>query len=185
MIKHLISSSDLTKADYDEFLRRMNYFIKNGISPNLARGKIVSTLFFQPSTRTMNAFQSGILRMGGGWIGVMGEKGLSMEKGESFEDTIREYSCFSDLITVRHPDDDSAERAAQNSFVPVLNCGSGSREHAVGAVWMVMFLKHYLKRPIEGITIGVYGTPEINRATKALVPILGYYGINLIIDDLG
>ncbi|HEY4512807.1 MAG TPA: hypothetical protein VJH63_04130 [Candidatus Paceibacterota bacterium] len=185
MIKHLISSSDLTKADYDEFLRRMNYFIKNGISPNLARGKIVSTLFFQPSTRTMNAFQSGILRMGGGWIGVMGEKGLSMEKGESFEDTIREYSCFSDLITVRHPDDDSAERAAQNSFVPVLNCGSGSREHAIASPWIIMIMAYFLKRPLQGLKVGIYGTPEINRVSKALVPIFGHYGIELFIDDLG
>lgn len=185
MIKHLISSSDLTKADYDDFLRRMNYFIKNGISPDLARGKIVSTLFFQPSTRTMNAFQSGILRMGGGWIGVMGEKGLSMEKGESFEDTIREYSCFSDIITVRHPDDDSAERAAKNSFVPVLNCGSGSREHAVSAPWILMIMAYFLKRPLQGLKVGIYGTPEINRVSKALVPIFGHYGIELFVDDLG
>ncbi|TSC60969.1 MAG: aspartate carbamoyltransferase catalytic subunit [Parcubacteria group bacterium Gr01-1014_107] len=186
-IKHLISSSDLAKKDYDEMLRRFNYFKNKGVSPDLARGKIVSTLFFQPSTRTMNAFQSAIIRMGGGWIGVMGEKGLSMEKGESFEDTIREYSCFSDLIALRHPDDDSAERAAKHSFVPVLNCGSGSREHAVGTPWIVMMMSYYLKKQesFQGLKIGIYGTPEINRATKSIVPILGMYGVELFIDDLG
>lgn len=183
--KHLISSSDLTKSDYDKLTNAASHFLKNGISPDLARGKIVSTLFFQPSTRTMNAFQSSIIRMGGGWIGVTGAEGLSMSKGESFEDTIREYSCFSDLIALRHPDDDSAERAAKNSFVPVLNCGSGSREHAIGAPWAIMSMSYYLKKPLQGIKIGIYGTPEINRASKALLPVFGMYGLDVYVDDLG
>jgi len=184
-LKHLISSNDLSKSDYDEILKRFEYFEKNGISPELARGKIVSTLFFQPSTRTMNMFQSSILRMGGGWIGTIGEQGLSMEKGESLEDTVREYSCFSDLIALRHQDDDSAERCAPYSYVPLLYCGSGSKEHAVGTPWIICNMFHYLKRPLQGTKIGIYGTPEINRATKSMVPILGYYGVELFIDDLG
>lgn len=184
-LRHLISSSDFSKADYDEVLRRSRYFLKNGISPDLCRGKIVATLFFQPSTRTMNAFQSGMLRAGGGWIGVMGEKGLSMEKGETLEETIREYSSFADLIALRHPDDDAAERAAAAASVPVMNSGCGSREHAVATPLLLALFEHYLKRPLNGVRIGIYGTPEINRATKALVPILGFYGVDLVIDDLG
>ncbi len=184
-MKHLVYSKDLTKKDYDELLRRFQYFVENGISPDLARGKIVSTLFFQPSTRTMNAFQAGILRLGGGWIGVMGEEGLSMEKGESFEDTIREYSSFSDLIVLRHPDDDSAERAAKHSFVPVLNGGSGSREHAIAAPYVLMVVRYFVKKPLEGLKVGIYGTPEINRVTKAMMPIFGMYGMDVVIDDLG
>lgn len=184
-MKHLISSKDLSKQDYDEILRRFDYFDTNGISPELAKGKIVSTLFFQPSTRTMNMFQSSIIRLGGGWIGVTGEAGLSMEKGESLEETIREYSCFSDLIALRHPDDDSAERCAPYSYVPLLNCGSGSREHAVATPWVICNMYHYLKRPFDGLKVGIYGTPEINRVTKAMVPIFGFYGVELFVDDLG
>lgn len=183
--KHLIYSKDLSKKDYDELLRRFSVLAAKGISPDLARGKIVATLFFQPSTRTMNVFQSAMLRMGGGWIGVMGTEGISMEKGETLEDTIREYSCFADAIVLRHPDDDSAERAAKNSFVPILNGGSGSREHAVGTPWILMNLAHFLKRPLTGLKIGIYGTPEINRVTKAMVPIFGMYGMELVVDDLG
>jgi aspartate carbamoyltransferase catalytic subunit len=185
-VKHLINSSDLTKADYESMIKTFKYFIENGISPDLAKGKIVSTLFFQPSTRTMNAFQAAILRMGGGWIGVTGEEGLSMGKGESFEDTIREYSCFADIIALRHPDDDSADRAAANSFVPVLNCGSGTREHAAATPWMLMFMAQYLTKPLDGnLKIGIYGTPEINRASKALLPIFGMFGLDVYVDDLG
>jgi hypothetical protein len=65
-IKHLVNSADLSKADYEDIIKRFNYFLKNGISPDLCRGKILSTLFFQPSTRTMSAFQTGMMRMGGG-----------------------------------------------------------------------------------------------------------------------
>jgi aspartate carbamoyltransferase catalytic subunit len=185
-IKHLINSSDLIKKDYDELLAFFDHFTKKGIPSDMARGKVVATLFFQPSTRTMTAFQSAMIRMGGGWVGVSGDtSGISMGKGESFEDTIREYSCFADAIALRHQDDDSAERAAQNSFVPILNCGSGSREHAVAAPWMIMALQHHVKKPLKGLKVGIYGTPEINRVTKAMVPIFGMYGIDLVIDDLG
>lgn len=184
-IKHLVNSSDLTKDDYLEILRRFDYFIHNGISTDLMRGKIAATLFFQPSTRTMNMFQSGAIRAGGGWVGVMGEKGLSMEKGETLEETIREYGSFADIIALRHPDDDSAERAASASFVPVLNCGSGSREHAVAVPIVLANLQHYAKRPLNGMKIGIYGTPEINRVTKAMVPIFGHFGMELVVDDLG
>jgi aspartate carbamoyltransferase catalytic subunit len=71
------------------------------------------------------------------------------------------------------------------SFVPVLNGGSGSREHAIAAPWVLMAMQYYLKKPLQGIKVGIYGTPEINRVTKAMVPIFGMYGIDLVIDDLG
>jgi len=184
-IKHLVNSQDIGKEGYDEVIRRSRLFIEKGIPTDLLAGKVVATLFFQPSTRTMNSFQSAFLRAGGGWVGVMGEQGLSMEKGESFEDTIRDYGNFADCIAVRHPGDDSAERAAAVSQVPILNCGSGSREHASGTSMMLGNLAMYLKKPFEGLKVGVYGTPEINRATKALVPVLGWYNMDLFIDDLG
>jgi len=183
--KHFVNSGDLTRRDYDEILRRFHHFIDKGISPDLCRGKIVATLFFQPSTRTMNMFQSAMLRAGGGWIGVMGEEGLSMGKGETLEDTIREYSTYADIIALRHQDDDSAERAAKASYVPVLNSGSGSREHAVSVPWTLCNLSYFLRQPLRGLRVGIYGTPEINRVTKAMVPIFGMYGMELLIDDLG
>jgi len=185
MLKHLVYSRDLKKEEYDEIIRRFTKFVKEGISPDLCRGKVVATLFFQPSTRTMTCFQSAMLRAGGGWIGVMGEKGLSMEKGETLEDTIKEYGSFADCIVLRHPDDDSAERAAKVSTVPLINGGSGSREHGVAVAMILCQTSHYLQRSLEGLKIGIYGTPEINRVTKAMVPIFGFYGIDLVIDDLG
>jgi len=184
-VKHLVWSQDLKKEEYQEILRRFHHFVDHGISPDLARGKVVATLFFQPSTRTMNSFQSGMVKAGGGWIGVTGEQGLSMEKGETLEETIREYSGFADCIVLRHPDDDSAPRAAAAASVPFINGGSGSKEHASGTALMLCSLEHLMKKPIAGTKVGIYGTPEINRASKALVPILGMFGVELYVDDLG
>ena len=184
-IKHLIYSQDLNKADYDEILRRTKKFIDEGISPDLARGKIIANLFFQPSTRTMLAFQTGMMRMGGSSVTILSEQGLSMEKGESFEDTIRTFSGLVDCIVLRHADDDSAERAREVSMVPVINGGSGSKEHGVAAVMMLAGWAKHLKRPLAGLKVGLYGTPEINRVCKALIPIMGLYGMELIVDDLG
>jgi len=184
-LKHLIYSQDLDKTGYEEIFRRSKQFSDSGIPPQLCEGKVVATLFFQPSTRTMMAFQTAMLRAGGGWIGVTGEKGLSAEKGESFEDTIRTFGALSDIIALRHPDDQAAENAGKVSLVPVINGGSGSKEHAIGAAMMLFTWLNNLKRPLEGLKIGLYGTPQINRVTKALVPIMGMYGMHLVIDDLG
>lgn len=184
-IKHLISSQDVDKKGYDDILRRFKKFMDEGISPDLCKGKVVATLFFQPSTRTMMGFQSAMLRAGGGWIGVTDDKAISMGKGESFEDTIKTFGMFADIIALRHPDDDSAEKAAKASLVPVINGGSGSKEHAVAAISLLCDWCHNLKRPLEGLSVGIYGTPEINRCCKALVPAMGMYGMSVVIDDLG
>lgn len=184
-VKHLVYSKDLSRAEYDEIFRRFAHFMQNGIPNDLMRGKVVATLFFQPSTRTMNMFQSAMLRAGGGWIGVTDENDISMGKGETLEETIREYCSFADCIVLRHPDDDSAERSAGVSTVPFINGGAGSREHGVAGGLILCMMQHYLKRPLDGLKIGIYGTPEINRATKAIVPLLGRYGVELYIDDLG
>src|SRR4051794_12877996 len=118
-MKHIVRSQDIDRAGYDEINRRAAKFISEGIPNDLASGKVVATLFFQPSTRTMTMFQSAIIRAGGGWVGVTDESNISMGKGETLEDTIREYGSFADAIVLRHPDDDSAERAAAVSTVPL------------------------------------------------------------------
>lgn len=182
--KNLVWSSDMSKKDYDQFLKTSKQFIKNGVPKDIFKGRVGSSLFFQPSTRTMIAFQSAMIRGGGGWIGVSGVSGLSMEKGESLEDTVRAFSSHSDVLIIRHQDEDSAVRAAASSFVPVINGGSGSKEHAVAGVVILADIYHYLGR-IDNLKIGIYGTPGINRCVKALVPVLGHYGVRLVVDDLG
>jgi aspartate carbamoyltransferase catalytic subunit len=184
-IQHIVSATDLSKETYDEIVRRSRLFVRDGIPKNVFESKVASTLFFQPSTRTSTMFQSAAIRGGGGWIGVSGDSALSMAKGESLEDTIKSFAEVSDIIALRHGDDDSAERAAQVSSVPVVNCGSGSREHGVGSAMMLCILAEYLQVPLTGAKIGIYGTPQINRAVKAMLPIFGMYNTEVFVDDLG
>jgi len=182
--RNILSSQDLTKAEYNKILDMAIDYLNKGIPETAFDRKVAGTLFFLPSTRTMLGFQSGAIMGGGGWIGTTSEKGLSMEKGETFEDTIKTFSSFADIIVVRHPDDDAAERGAKTSLVPLINAGCGSKEHAMSPLMQLFAWRANSKKSLEGLTVGIYGTPGINRVCKSILPILGYYKMKLLIDDL-
>lgn len=184
-MRHLVRSTDLGAAEWGDVLRRFDAFIDGGIRSDLCRGKVVGTFFFQPSTRTMLCFQSALLRAGGGYVGVSGGTGLSIDKGEDLEDTVRECSSFADALVLRHPDPTAAERAARASSVPVLNAGCGSSEHAVAVAMMLCSLKHGAARPLDEMAVGFYGAPSESRVAKSLLPILGHFGVRVLVDDLG
>lgn len=179
--RHLVCSQDIDKAGYDEIMRRAESFLAGGIPSRLMEGKVVATLFFQPSTRTQARFQSAIIRAGGGWLGDA--RNTYDGKSESLEDTVRTFSDYADIIVLRHPQPDAAEMGARVSRVPVLNGGNGTKEHATGAGFMLYNIRHYLGH-VEGATIGFYGPAECSRCAKALLPLLGYYGANVFVDDL-
>lgn len=181
--KHLIHSEDINKAGYDEIFRRASKFLKEGIPPHLMEGKVVATLFFQGSTRTQAAFQSAMIRSGGGWLGVSDANNTSMSKGETLEDTVRTFGGYSDIIVLRHPQDDATEVGARSSRVPVINAGNGNKEHAIGGAMMILNIYHFLGR-LQGIKVGAYGPAEFSRAFKAMIKILGYYGVQVFIDDI-
>lgn len=181
--KHLISSTDIDKSGYDEIFRRAKKFLDSGIPTDLMKGKVVGTLFFQPSTRTQACFQSAMIRSGGGWLGVSDVHATSMEKGETLEDTVRTFGGYTDIIVLRHPQANATEIGAKDSRVPVLNGGNGNQEHALGGGLMLFNIYNFLGK-LSGIKVGAYGTCEFSRAFKATVKILGYYGVELYIDDL-
>jgi aspartate carbamoyltransferase catalytic subunit len=185
MPKHFLHTSNFKKDDYEELFRRSVKLIKDGIPPDLCKSKVAASLFFLPSTRTMISTQTAMIHAGGGWVGVQGEQGLSMEKGESFEDTVRAFGEVSDVIVLRHPDDDAAERAAKHSMnCPVINGGCGSTEHAMAGTMLMALFNEYLGR-LEGLKIGIYGTPGINRCVKAMLPVMGYYNLEVVADNFG
>lgn len=177
-MKHLVNSMDLTKEEYLSIFEQGMNFVKNGIPNDALKNKVIATVFLQPSTRTMSAFQSVAIRAGGGWIGTTDPKAISISKGETLEDTIKTYSSFADLIAIRHEEDDSAERAADVSAVPIINCGAGTREHAVGAA-MILFNILAHAEEIRGKKIGIYGTPGINRICHAMIPVMGFFNMDL------
>lgn len=126
--KSLISINDYSKEDIIRTLDLAEGFEKN---PNqkLLEGKVIATLFFEPSTRTRLSFESAINRLGGKVIGFASKDSSSVQKGESLKDTIKTVNNYCDLIIMRHPLEGSARYASEVADVPVINAGDGANQH--------------------------------------------------------
>lgn len=126
--KSLISITDFTKEEYLKIMRLAEDFEAN---PNqkLLQGKVIATLFFEPSTRTRLSFETAINRLGGKIIGFSDSSSSSVSKGETLHDTIKMVSNYADMIIMRHPMEGSARYASEISSVPIINAGDGANQH--------------------------------------------------------
>ncbi len=126
--RSLVSIDDLSKEEILKVLDLAEGFEKN---PNqrILEGKVVATLFFEPSTRTRLSFESAVNRLGGRVIGFSEASTSSVSKGESLKDTILTVSNYSDLIVMRHPIEGSARYASEVAKVPIINAGDGANQH--------------------------------------------------------
>jgi len=126
--KNLISITDFSKEEYLKIMELSSQFEENP-SQSLLKGKVIATLFFEPSTRTRLSFETAINRLGGKIIGFSDSNSSSVSKGETLHDTIKMVSNYADLIIMRHPLEGSARYAAEVSDVPVINAGDGANQH--------------------------------------------------------
>ncbi|MCE1198943.1 MAG: aspartate carbamoyltransferase [Marinilabiliales bacterium] len=126
--KNLISITDFSKEEYLKIMELSRYFEENP-NQSLLKGKVIATLFFEPSTRTRLSFETAISRLGGKIIGFSDSNSSSVSKGETLHDTIKMVSNYADLIIMRHPLEGSARYAAEVSDVPVINAGDGANQH--------------------------------------------------------
>lgn len=126
--RSLISITDFTKEEYLKIMRLAEDFEAN---PNqkLLQGKVIATLFFEPSTRTRLSFETAINRLGGKIIGFSDSSSSSVSKGETLHDTIKMVSNYADMIIMRHPLEGSARYASEVSSVPIINAGDGANQH--------------------------------------------------------
>lgn len=124
----LVSINDLSKEEIFKVLDLAEEFEKNP-SQKIMDGKVVATLFFEPSTRTRLSFESAVNRLGGRVIGFSEASSTSVSKGESLKDTILTVANYSDLIVMRHPVEGSARFASEVSPVPIINAGDGANQH--------------------------------------------------------
>ncbi|HAX25374.1 MAG TPA: aspartate carbamoyltransferase [Chloroflexi bacterium] len=135
-------------------------------------GKILATLFFEPSTRTRLSFESSMLRLGGNVISSeSAEHTSSAVKGESIEDTIRIVEAYADAIAIRHPLAGAAETAASVASVPILNAGDGPREHPTQALLDLYTIYDELGR-IDDLTVALVGDLRFGRAPRSLAMLL-------------
>jgi len=165
--KDLISITDYSKADYLRILELAAEFEQN---PNqrLLEGKVVASLFFEPSTRTRLSFETAINRLGGRIIGFSDAGSSSVSKGESLHDTTRMVSNYADLIVMRHPLEGSARYAAEIADVPVINAGDGANQHPTQTLLdMYSILK--TQGTLDNINIFMVGDLKYGRTVHSLL----------------
>lgn len=171
-LKHFIESQQLNKTLIFDLFKDADKFRRGKVKPIL-RGKILASLFYEPSTRTRWSFESAMLRLGGKTIGTENAAQFSSAvKGESLEDTIRVVSNYADCIVIRHYDEGSAKRAAELSKVPVINGGDGRGQHPTQALLDLYTIYRELGR-IDKIHIAMVGDLAYGRTTRSLAYLLG------------
>ena len=129
-MKSLIDILELSEQEIMELVNTAGDIIDHPAEyAHKCDGKILATLFFEPSTRTRLSFESAMLSLGGKVLGFSEAKSSSAAKGESVADTVRTVSCYSDIIAMRHPKEGAPLVATQHSLVPVINAGDGGHNH--------------------------------------------------------
>lgn len=174
--RDLVSIRGLERGDVEFLLERaevMATVAKDKKSIHALDGAVLASLFFEPSTRTRFSFDSAMYRLGGKVIGFSGATGTSIEKGESFEDTIRMVEAYANAIVIRHPETGAAARAAEVADVPVINAGDGGNEHPTQAL-LDLFTIRKEKGAIDGLKVMITGDLKNGRTVHSLC-----YGLSL------
>ncbi len=144
---------------------------------DLLQGRLLTTMFYEPSTRTSSSFDAAMQRLGGRTIAVSAASS-SVKKGETLQDTIRSLASYSDAIALRHPDEESADIAAKFSPVPILNGGNGSREHPTQAFLDLFTIREELGT-VNGITVTFMGDLKYGRPVHSLCRLLRHYQVRV------
>ncbi|MEJ2260265.1 MAG: hypothetical protein P8X83_01200 [Nitrosopumilaceae archaeon] len=143
----------------------------------ICKGKTLSYLFYEPSTRTRLSFESAIALIGGNSLGISDISSSSTQKGESLADTVKIMSIYSDVLVLRHPLDGSSRFASEISSKPVINAGSGTEEHPTQAIQDLFTIKKE-KKKIDGLKIGIVGDLKYGRTVYSLLYGLGNYDVD-------
>jgi aspartate carbamoyltransferase catalytic subunit len=178
--KDIISVLDFDKKLIEEIFSVayiMEKYAKS-IGPSLLKGKIMASLFFEPSTRTRLSFEAAMYRLGGNVIGFTSAEASSVAKGETLSDTIKTVENYCDCIVLRHPAEGAAKLAAELSNVPVINAGSGAQEHPTQALLDIYTIKRELGK-VDGLEIGIVGDLKYGRTVHSLVYALSLFDVNL------
>lgn len=135
---------------------------------HLCDGRILATLFYEPSTRTRLSFEAAMLNLGGHVLGFPSETVSSASKGESVADTIRVVSCYADIVAMRHPKEGAPFRASRYSRIPVINAGDGGHQHPTQTMTDLMTIRTRMGR-LDNLTIGLCGDLKFGRTVHSLI----------------
>ena len=177
--RDIISIKDFTREEIDYILNiaaAMEPIAKSGST--MLRGKILATLFYEPSTRTRLSFESAMHRLGGTAIGFAEAEIASVRKGENLADTMRVVENYADIIVLRHPLEGAARLAAEFANAPIINAGSGAEEHPTQALLDFYTIKKELGK-IDGLNIALVGDLRFGRTVHSLAYALSLYDVKL------
>jgi len=177
--RDIISIEDFSQAEINHILdvtKTMEPFAKTG--SDILKGKILATLFFEPSTRTRLSFETAMLKLGGNYIGFAEPDITSARKGENLADTIRTVENYADVIALRHSLEGSAKMAAEFSKVPIINGGTGAQEHPTQAL-IDLYTMRKEKGKIDGLKVALVGDLRYGRTVHSLAYALALYNVEL------
>ena len=173
--RNLIQPEDFSVEEIIQILSLSQNIIENPSKySRVCEGKLLATLFYEPSTRTRLSFESAMYRLGGSVVGFSEPNSSSVSKGESLGDTIRTVSCYADVIVMRHPVAGSAEEAAKYTEIPFINAGDGGNQHPTQTLTDLLTIKS-LKGNLDNHTIGLCGDLKNGRTVHSLVKAMSRY----------
>lgn len=183
-MRHVISVHDFSKEKILNVLDRAEGMvdIARGLKvDDRLKGRVLATIFFEPSTRTRLSFETAMNRLGGGVIGFAGTEATSVVKGETLADTIRMVSGYADAVVLRHPREGAAKLATEFSDVPILNAGDGAGQHPTQTMLDLFTIRRAMGR-LEGLNISLVGDLRYGRTVHSLAFALSMFGntINLV-----
>ena len=173
--KSLIAPSDFSLEEIEELLALAEKIIQTPERyASCCKGKLMASLFYEPSTRTKFSFDAAMLRLGGNTLGFSDPNTSSAAKGETIADSARTIGKYTDLIVVRHPKEGTAKLMSRYSGCPVINAGDGGHHHPTQTLTDLLTIRHY-KGDFSGLTIGVCGDLKFGRTIHSLVTCLARY----------
>ena len=179
--RHLIQPDDLTVSEIEEICSLAEQMIVDPKSFNdVCRGKILATLFFEPSTRTRLSFEAAMLRLGGSVEGFSDANNTSTSKGETLADTIRVVSSYADVIAMRTPKEGAALLASKYSTCPIINAGDGGHYHPTQTLTDLVTIRQLLGG-LENHTVGFCGDLKFGRTVHSLAEALRHFKGNKFI----
>ncbi|MDD7306463.1 MAG: aspartate carbamoyltransferase [Peptoniphilaceae bacterium] len=177
-IKNLLGADDLNKSDLLEIIDLAQDIVKSPQDfSHYCDGKLLGTLFFEPSTRTRLSFESAMNRLGGRVVGFSDPSASSTQKGESLRDTVKTVSQYTDIIAMRHPMEGAAKLASETADCPIINAGDGGHQHPTQTLTDILTIMS-VKKSLSGHKIGICGDLKYGRTVHSLLKVMSMFDDN-------
>ena len=180
--KDILSVKQFSRQDLDYIFgvaHEMREMVLRVGTFDLLKGKILASLFYEPSTRTSSSFTSAMERLDGSVIPINEVRYSSVSKGESLPDTVRTLECYADVIVLRHPEVGASALAAKYARKPIINAGDGVGEHPTQALLDLFTIVEELGGGVDGLTVTMLGDLKYGRTVHSLARLLSLYNVRL------